>query len=690
MDPNFDIISVASIESDMSCLDHLSDESDSQGIVKNECIVLVESEKEAQASASSTYCSNLPAPTPLIEKVEPSVDPTQWRSLSSLFPLLQLLPGLKEQSGYYILDGPITDTDISLLRSHAKHIKFLSNAVEIRTEGPEPMSPREPKIAVSVYMRILLELRDVLLPSLHSLTIDAKTCAGSDALKDEFQYAYPLFLVPSLRTLQFLGMLPGLEHVIFPLLSSLSYQTPKLQRLDLRGQYEYKFSSEYIDSVIAGMTDLNHLELVDIVESIGVNFLHTIAQLPNLSTFIFQDAKGGYSGLDCEGEPTGISQGFKTLRRLTITAPFQLILHILHRIESDSLSYLRFTPVVNGQYDEKDACKRELARVQAEARAKAEAEEAHIAAEKARVIAENARASANVARINAEVFQLDVPEKSIIPVVPTVLSPKRLGGPPSKKGRAITRPSNHVVVCSIPSRPSAPRSPPSQSLIPWAEIIKCILKIICSRWPCLQEFEMSLSDTTGKDRIFELPSCYLSPLQALINLESFRLENWKADQAFKAMIRSLAPYFSKVKKLDFPLGKFISPIDLRTLQVIAESCPALLSLQVGMVISDIGKNDFMISEKNRGDTHPLQVLCVGSDPGSVADADSKFAENRTQMLKLARTLDIMFPRLKSITTHVGQASDFWDGIWDFLKLCHSVRGDERVRKLDRCKCSAKK
>ncbi|KAF8986922.1 hypothetical protein BDQ17DRAFT_1375596 [Cyathus striatus] len=674
MDPNFDIISVASIESDMSCLDHLSDESDSQGIVKNECIVLVENEKEAQASASSTYCSNLPVPTPLIEKVEPSVDPTQWRSLSSLLPLLQLLPGLKEQSGYYILDGPITDTDISLLRSHAKHIKFLSNAVETRTEGPEQMSPREPKIAVSVYMRILLELRDILLPSLHSLTIDAKTCAGSDALKDEFQYTHPLFLVPSLRTLRFLGM-PGPEHVIFPLLSSLSYQTPKLQRLDLHGQHEYKFSSEYIDSAIAGMTDLNHLELVDIVESIGVNLLHTIAQLPNLSTFIFQDAKGDYSGLDCEGEPTGISQGFKTLRRLTITAPFQLILHILHRIESDSLSYLSFTPVVNERYDEKDACKRELARVQAEARAKAEAEDAHIAAEKARVIAEDARASANMARIKAENFQLDEPERSIIPVAPTILSPN-------------TRPLNPVVTCPIPSGPSAPLSRPS--FIPWTEIIKCILKVICSRWPCLQEFEMSLSDATGEDRTFELPSCYLSPLRSLIKLESFRLENWKADQAFKAMIRSLAPYFPKVKKLDFPLGKFISSIDLRTLQVIAENCPALLSLQVGMVINDIGENDFVISEKNRGSTHPLQVLCVGSDPGSVADGHSKFAENRTQMLKLARTLDIMFPRLKSITTYVGQASDFWKGIWDFLKLCHSVRGDERVRKLDGCKCSAKK
>ncbi|KAF8986768.1 hypothetical protein BDQ17DRAFT_1491466 [Cyathus striatus] len=303
MDPNFDIISVASIESDMSCLDHLSDVSNSQGIVKNECVVLDESEK--------------------------------WHSLLSLLPLLQPLPELKEESGYYILDGPITDTNISLLRSHAKHVKFLSNVIETRTEGPKPMLPRKLKVAVSA-------------------------CAGSDALKDEFQYAYPLFLVPSLHTLRFLGMLPGLEHVIFPLLSSLSYQTPKLQKLDLHRQHGYKFSSEYIDSVIVDMTDLNHLELFDIVESIGINLLHTIAQLPNLSMFIFQDTKGDYSGLDCEDEPIGISHGSKTLRRLTITAPFQLILHILHRIESDFLYYLHFTFVVNEQYDERDACKRRL------------------------------------------------------------------------------------------------------------------------------------------------------------------------------------------------------------------------------------------------------------------------------------------------------------------------------------------
>ncbi|KAF8999947.1 hypothetical protein BDQ17DRAFT_1327980 [Cyathus striatus] len=189
MDPNFDIISVASIESDMSCLDHLSDVSNSQGIVKNECVVLDESEK--------------------------------WHSLLSLLPLLQPLPELKEESGYYILDGPITDTNISLLHSHAKHVKFLSNVIETCTEGPKPMLPHKLKVAVS-------------------------------------------------------------------------------------------------------------------------------------------DTKGDYSGLDCEDKPIGISHGSKTLRRLTITAPFQLILHILHRIESDFLYYLHFTFVVNEQYDERDACKRWL------------------------------------------------------------------------------------------------------------------------------------------------------------------------------------------------------------------------------------------------------------------------------------------------------------------------------------------
>ncbi|KAF8999446.1 hypothetical protein BDQ17DRAFT_1427856 [Cyathus striatus] len=124
--------------------------------------------------------------------------------------------------------------------------------------------------------------------------------------------------------------------------------------------------------------------------------------------------------------------------------------------------------------------------------------------------------------------------------------------------------------------------------------------------------------------------------------------------------------------LSLPLGKFSSPVDLQTLQIIADSCPDLEYLQIAILIGD----DETIILRYSGGTHPLRTLSVGSSSGSVPMAEE---DTTVDTVKLARFIDMTFPQLESIITHTGQADNIWMKTWEFVRLCHEVRGDERMR-----------
>ncbi|KAF8999443.1 hypothetical protein BDQ17DRAFT_1361026 [Cyathus striatus] len=672
-------------------------------------------EEEKKGSINSHNIPIVPKPTLPSESKHTNVDPIKWHTLSSLLPLLQLLPAFKKQSGYYILSGPVTDADISLLSAHANMpppppVPLVPTTPTPFTVLPQPglppmppnylpapppapfsvpqpafggndfgpaggplvhspfafpasrWIPGETRIAASVYARLLRYLHADLLPSLECLRIDLRT-----EVNTELQHVYPLLVVPTLLELELEGITPEFQHVTLPLLSSLPYETPALQKLILRGNSGYCFSSEYIGPIIASLTELCHLELYDVPDRFNIQLFNIIGHLPKLTTFIFRDTQGAPSNLSNKLTGAG-AKGFKMLRHLSITAPFKVVALLLRRVESSTLESLEFAPVVDGLYDEKDALNMEIERIESDIRAKAEAEaeEARIAAEEARVKAEAARAKADGIKIDAEDIAVE-PEPAAANIFETPAPPSPAGGPvpkcspparkmmKGKKGKM----AYSSIPTSTPGRIPSPTPPAPQNL-------EDILEIISTRWKGLQSLTMGLVDTTYQNRIFELPSHHLSSLRSLGELRTLQLENWKVVMGFQASIQSLAPSFPMMKKLSLPLGNFSSPVNLRTLQIIAESCPVLESLQVAIAIGKEEATYKTIQEKSHRGAHPLQVLSIGST--YISD---DVGMSRT--IKLARQMDKMFPRLENMTTHIGQAEDVWNGVWDLLQLCHDAR-----------------
>ncbi|KAF8986920.1 hypothetical protein BDQ17DRAFT_1435937 [Cyathus striatus] len=521
MDLNSDIVSaVGTIDSDVSSFDNLSSffphgtpESGS---------VISEGDEKQLAVDESQYTFALTTPS-MVDETEPSIDPTEWHTLSSLLPLFQLLPALKEQSGYYVLSGRITGVDISRLCTHAKLVRTVLIAGPCSDiDIPEPDTPSSDPAAADTAEAILpcaikvassrrdktakIELLyNVLLPSLECLTVDMGTWVDSSVSAVQFQHMYPLFLVDSLRILQLDGILPGVEHIGLPLLSSLSCETPRLQKLVLSGKCGYQFSSQYINSVIVDMIELHHLELCNVVDSVNVDLGCTIGRLPQLSMFTLRDTKGDYFTLDCENDSDVAAKGFKSLRYLDIMAPFQLILCILRRIEPGALESLDLTPVVDEKCEEKDASNKEVAHIQAEACARAEAEQARVATEEARVKAGAARIKAEEARLEAD----NIANGSSGTRMPGCAS--AINADVLSKTQC-TEDGSELLTGAISTQSSPIRT--------WADIFDDILQLLPSCSPSLKSLIIGLIDTNEQERTFYLPSRYLGSLRSLGSLET--------------------------------------------------------------------------------------------------------------------------------------------------------------------------
>ena len=108
-------------------------------------------------------------------------------------------------------------------------------------------------------------------------------------------------------------------------------------------------------------------------------------------------------------------------------------------------------------------------------------------------------------------------------------------------------------------------------------------------------------------------------------------------------------------------------ISLSTLRIIAEKCPELRYLHIGIQLESFTIPPF--DSFSKGLLHKLEILSVSV--GRVEPVDDPFTQTLECQIRVARHLYLIFPYLKSME---GQADDeVWSGIYDLVKLCQNVR-----------------
>ncbi|KAF9001116.1 hypothetical protein BDQ17DRAFT_1542882 [Cyathus striatus] len=587
------------------------------------------------------HCDDPPEPEPLD-------DSTKWHTLTSLLPLFQVLTGLKEQSGSYVLSGPITLTDISTFYALSKLVKVLA------LSGPKPRTSSEastPSIPISTALsqeaelsalqcelnmlkrnsrpetfllapasltRILPYLPQcLLLPCLERLSIDEY--AWVNLPYSELRYAYPLFLISTLREIELDGCSDMSKEVLIPLLQILPSQVADLRKLIVRGMGEYRIPKDVSMSVV-GMTGLWHLELDDIVDVEDFKLLEKIGQIPELTTLILKDTSLHYS-LSTAGSDQ--HKGFKSLQNLHITGSYDLILDLLRSIKSDSLKELKISPVVDGKYDEKEAVNKEQMRSREEARGRAEEEyaKAELTYLKAQEVRDRFRADDTWVKYRewpcdpqrgegkgCATLEAQGTQSIEVGAGGNIYADRRGRSPFRSASRSLlsrSRSSSRSQSPIFTSHPHISQSPnvgprgvrsarsvsvssslgsfvllPSQSLqalpsMPWIKLLEDILSFIPKRWPALQVLAIDLVDKSDKGRVFELPSRYLDYLRLLMSLESLRVENWKVVMDWQDALRTSVPLFKRMETRTriprsvspSPLGAAISNDDSSSLYV---------------------------------------------------------------------------------------------------------------------------
>ncbi|KAF8980508.1 hypothetical protein BDQ17DRAFT_1438932 [Cyathus striatus] len=293
--------------------------------------VLVSASPNTTALESDSECELEPEPEPVGNEVtvglEVTVDPEEWHTLSSIVPLLQLLPAFKRECGQYILSGSITAFDLALV---------------VKTRANIFTTP-------SLFPRSLL-------PSLEKLTINM-LAMPRPAIR-ELEHTFSVLFSPSIREMELYGLDTESERAILPLLASVPNDAPRLRKLVLIDADHYKLPSAFIKSVISDMTSLEYLEIDDVVNVADFGILEKIGELPQLITFVLRSSNvTEYSSpIGCaSGSVASDYMGFKKLENLDVRASFEIIRDLIYNIGSGSLKCLEFSPVVNGRHDERKA-----------------------------------------------------------------------------------------------------------------------------------------------------------------------------------------------------------------------------------------------------------------------------------------------------------------------------------------------
>ncbi|KAF9001115.1 hypothetical protein BDQ17DRAFT_638024 [Cyathus striatus] len=575
-------------------------------------------------------------------------DPVKWHTaLSSIVPLLRLLPAFKEESGQYILSGPITPSDVAIVNAHAKHVKSFF----IFKRGPESSLL---DIAPSVYTRLLRCFGEPFLPSLHKLTVNMPAMLYADIW--EIELVFSVLLSHSIREVELYGIDDNSENAVLSLLASLPYDTPQLTKLVFtsanNGANQYRLPLTVMKSLITEMTLLEHLEIDDVVSIAEFDILRNIGALPNLVTFVLHNSTLDYCPSSKGSNAVSSATGFLKLDCLKVTASLELISDLLHYVGSLSLKFLALSPVVGAQHDELEA-----------------------SILNAHIVLEVDSAKKPLAKTE------DGDDSRSLPVKKNLKKGTKTRGAVNRKqknkgagGRKPVQKNNYwseEANVSSMSRDHPPvQADHSQHISSlWEKALNEVLQYIPMRWRGLESLTICLRDITENNRIFMLPGRYLNPLRLLADLHTLHIERWKILDCHATLLR-LAPSMSNLRSLTLPLGIFSEPVDVCVLQTFADRFPELTYLQIALFIPEAALTRNLCASSYTT-AHPLSTLCVGFPSAPMT---------LTEMMEVAGLIDSLFPGLKRIRTISHEEhGGFCTEIEKLVTLVQSARRKERQR-----------
>ena len=187
------------------------------------------------------------------------------------------------------------------------------------------------------------------------------------------------------------------------------------------------------------------------------------------------------------------------------------------------------------------------------------------------------------------------------------------------------------------------------------------MTIVASKWSqSLKEIKMGSHDIIG---ITHRNSKFLTPLADLHEIQKFDLVGWRMEKNNDALKR-LAMSWPKLRHLGLlpgltPNDTFLSLSNLRT---IAENCPELRILDVGLDIDNIPPFDDISSKIL---FHELDVLVVRGVYQTIPRISQEC------QIQIARHLDLIYPYVRRIDLNARDRT--WSGICDLVKLCQEAR-----------------
>jgi len=208
-------------------------------------------------------------------------------------------------------------------------------------------------------------------------------------------------------------------------------------------------------------------------------------------------------------------------------------------------------------------------------------------------------------------------------------------------------------------RPPLPLPPPHPQLS--TANIMTLLRSSIQKWP---NTLVSVRFKNDSAISFWLPSDVFEELLLRPDMKHLELTGMGIDSMDATLHRLKEVGHSKLEVLHLPVHSTAPSISFARLREIAESCSNLKSLRCRLCIRD--PQNIMASSPL---SHQLEVLSVSNE--------GKLEQH--QILGIARYLDSIFPRLKSIKPHDGNYTEQWRFIYDSVKSYQAVRMDEHQR-----------
>ncbi|KDR80700.1 hypothetical protein GALMADRAFT_1100723 [Galerina marginata CBS 339.88] len=239
-----------------------------------------------------------------------------WVRLSSLTPLLLLLPGFSITNNEFVYSNDTSPDNSHSFNSYARRVKHVSNRQKIEIHSS------------AVTASPFSYSSDVCLPNLETAHISIPRC---NAL------VLPLSLSPNLLRLDidlgFKSRTPDVDSPLCEYLELVSSHSPRLRHITLRG-----IASKRLNSIISSMRNLQSLSL-RLGHSLSIETLRAIIIFPSLLELEVHAGHIEINDLDeLHQYPTHTM--FASLRKLHIRAKSNLVEVILQLLQPNTLYHL--------------------------------------------------------------------------------------------------------------------------------------------------------------------------------------------------------------------------------------------------------------------------------------------------------------------------------------------------------------